>query len=206
MKKMLGLMAGAAIAALTMGQAQAAWDGTLTANGCPDTTTLTSHGGAFDGVAPDCNFIITFNGDGSISTSGPGGNYDGSDDALVGVHNNSGHTITSFALSGSNIFGFDGSDGIDNYLGISPNAMDTSFGGYGGPQAWFTVTDASNGFVNFIGGIPNGGMAFFSLEESINLSAPPKVGPPVGAPEPATLALFGIGLAGVAARFRRKKR
>jgi len=203
MKKTLGLMTGAALVALTMGQAQAAWDGTLTANGCPDTTTLSSHGGAFDGTAPDCNFIITFNSDGSITTSGPGGNYDGSDDALVGVHNNSGHSISSFALSGSNIFGFDG-DGIDGFLGIANNLMDTS--GYGGPNAYYTVTDANTGFVNFITAIANGSTEFFSLEESIDLSAPPVIGPPSGVPEPATLALFGFGLAGLATRFRRKKK
>jgi len=202
MKKTLGLMAGAAVMALTLGQAQAAWDGTLTANGCPDTTTLTSHGGAFNGTAADCNFIITFNSDGSISTSGTGGNYDGSEDALIGVHNNSGHAITSFSISGTDIFGFDG-DGINAFLGIANNAQDSS--GYGGPNGWFTTTDISNGVVHFINGIPNGGMDFFSLEESINLSAPPVIGPPPGVPEPATLALFGIGLAGVASRFRRKK-
>ena len=199
MKKTLGLMACAAVVALTAGQAQAAWDGSLTANGCPDTTTLTSHGGATNGVAADCNFIITFNANGSISTSGSGGNYDSSDDALVGVHNLTGHTINSFALSGSNIYGFE-SDGINRYLGIANNAQDTS--GYGSPQGWFSVTDNSNGVVNFIGGIASDSTAFFSLEESINLSAPPVVG---GVPEPATLALFGFGLAGLATRFRRKK-
>jgi len=201
MKKTLGLMACAAVLALTAGQAQAAYDySTISASGCPDTTTLTSHGGSFNGAAPDCNLVITFNPNGSVTTSGPGGNYDFSEDALVGVVNNSGHVINSFAISGSFIFGFDG-DGINRYLGIPNNAMDTT-GNYGGPQAWFNITDVNSGIVNFIGGIANGATAFFSLEESINIDEPPVIG---GVPEPATLALFGFGLAGLATRFRRKK-
>jgi hypothetical protein len=199
MKKFFGLLACATVAALAMGSmAQASWDGTVTANGCPDTTTLTSHGGVLNGVATDCNLVITFNPNGSITTSGPGGNYDGSEDALIGVINNSGHSISSFNISGSFIFGFDG-DGIGAFIGMN-NANDPS--GYGGPYAWFTnIVGYDNGTVNFEGGIANGASSFFSLEEAIDIAHPPVI---TGVPEPATLMLFGIGLAGVAGRFRRK--
>jgi hypothetical protein len=142
------------------------------------------------GTAPICNLIITFGPGGGITTSGPGGNYDGVEDALIGVVNNSGSTITSFKISGTGIFGFD-SDGIDTYTGAS-NAMDLT--GYGGPLGYFTTSSLDTGTVSFIGGIPDGGSTYFSLEESIVLSQLPVI---TAAPEPASLALLGVGLAAV---------
>ena len=71
------------------------------------------------GVSSGCNLTVTLNANGT-ATVGNGsspGNYDGSDDTLVGVINNSGHTVNSIHLSASSssisassssIFGFDG--------------------------------------------------------------------------------------------------
>ena len=61
---------------------------------------------------PNCNLVITFASDGSISTTIPTGataNYDGTEDALIGVINNSGSTIYNFNVSnpGVAIFGFE---------------------------------------------------------------------------------------------------
>src|ERR1700739_2782677 len=66
-----------------------------------------------------CNVIITAGPGGSFVTTVPNPNpYDGSDDNLVGIINNSGSTITSLSFTGHGIggglFAFDG-DGIQRF-------------------------------------------------------------------------------------------
>jgi hypothetical protein len=147
---------------------------------CPSTVGHVSAGtaGGLVGNAPDCNLLIVFNADGSVTISGPGGAYESVEDALIGVVNNSGHTITSFGLTnpGVRIFGFDG-DGIDVYVlpptgSIPPNMNDTSYlrpqcqnfsapffdcdlAAYGGPLVWFTNINPTldTGTVEIIGGL-----------------------------------------------------
>ncbi len=114
-----------------------------------------------------CGIIITITNQGAtVSTTGQGP-YDGIDDTLVGVVNNSTLPVSSLELqSGFNIFGFDG-DGIDTY-GIAGNGNDST--GYGGPNAYFTniSADQMSGTVNFIAPIAaNGGTGFFSLENML---------------------------------------
>jgi hypothetical protein len=186
-------------------------------------TTICAPGtGPFGGASATtgCNLVITFNANGSITTSGVGGNYDGNDDAVIGVINNTAGTITSFGIqnglsSTMPIFGFDG-DGINTFSGVTNAAAGMSQAGlgggpadadaYGGAQAFYTGVNAAltKGTVNFLGGIASGATGYFSLESSIDLAGPPVI--VTGTPEPGTLALLGGGLAGLAMLRRRRKK
>src|SRR5439155_25454566 len=105
------------------------------------------------GADTRCAVLIVFNADGSVSafndlSQGP---FDGIEDTLVGVQNDSSATVTSLSLTGPNIFGFD-FDGL--CAGYTPGPSGCPFGttGYEGPDTSFTITDANNGTVNFLGG------------------------------------------------------
>ena len=112
-----------------------------------------------------CGALITItNAGASISFSGQGP-YDGFDDTLVGVVNNSAQPIFAMGLSSlSNIFGFDG-DGLATF--------GTPGNGYAGPNVTLTSTNAgaTSGIVKFTTPLaPNGGngsSAYFSLENSL---------------------------------------
>ena len=148
------------------------------------------------GSATGCGVIITVtavDGNGNataatITVPGNGNPYDGDDDTLVGVQNNSGGvllavTLTSSSTTFGGIFGFDG-DGACNYATRFSENSNDCFNGpfpepdpldYEGPSNTFSNINSvscpifetcyTSGTVNFTGnGIAPGGSTWFALE------------------------------------------
>jgi hypothetical protein len=126
------------------------------------------------GLDDGCGVLITVNPDGTGSvTSDPAQPpYEGSEDALVGLQNNSSGTVSSVDLSATtDIFGFDG-DGLcaPNAPNPSPSACPFGPTGYEGPGTSFSninTTDFTSGTVNFSPVVGPNGSAYWSLEEAI---------------------------------------
>jgi RHS repeat-associated protein len=117
--------------------------------------------------SPSCETLIVVNADRSIDVYSDSSvrDFDGGDDTLVGVQNNSGLPVTSLGLDGGShpIFGFDG-DGLCTFITCTW-ANPT---GYEGPITSFVPASTSVGEVNFTGGgVPAGGSTYFSLEDTV---------------------------------------
>jgi hypothetical protein len=130
------------------------------------------------GEDTSCGVLIVVRADGTTATlTDPNqGPYDGSDDTLVGVLNNSSSPAQSLPLNGSGIFSFD-----DDGLCVDSSApAGCPFGptGYEGPGTSFSPDDSGDsGSVNFDGGLAPGATSYFSLEgpTSSLVPMPPRV-------------------------------
>ena len=174
------------------------------------------------GTTNGCNVLITFNADGSITTTNPNPatSYDaGNDDNLVGIINNSGTAISNLSfVSSTNSFQFDGDGACDttgggwifaagNPCGGVTSASGTAASGvtYGHDTGATAVTFSNisnafhNGTVDFATAIgAGGGMNWFSLEGPVALTLTVTA----NTPEPSSLLLFGTLLAVIAFKIR----
>ena len=155
-----------------------------------------------DGVNTGCAILITINPGGSFTVAADpnapnNGPYDGLEDTMVGVVNNSGAPVNSLALASNiDIFNFDG----DGPCTVTPNPGNCNVNdpnGYGGPGVTFSgiTNNFTQGIVNFSPAIAAGGTAWFGLEETLTASSIVPVVTPVAAP---TLSVWAMILLGIA--------
>jgi hypothetical protein len=163
-----------------------------------------------DPAGTGCNVVLTINPDGSLSTAVTDPSpYEASEDALVGVVNNSPSSVGSLTLTGPGIFGFEG-DGICTFTFVGSGyctpaqIAGTDPGDYAGPTTSFTNLTANTGTVVFNGGLGPGASTYFSLEgvPTGNITGGPGPGGGPVAPVPtlstAALVLLLLAFLGVA--------
>lgn len=149
------LAAGASLAVVAAGVGITASSAAASVSGPPFTEC--------PGVGYDssCGILIDITDSGTSVLADPSQPpYDGIEDTLIGVVNESSHPIDALALHGpTDLFGFDG-DGICGYTG---NCLGPT--GYEGPNTSFSDVspDATSGVVNFPAGLAPGASTYFAL-------------------------------------------
>jgi hypothetical protein len=136
--------------------------------------------GAANG-ADTCGVLITVNsvdglGNATAVTLTPKGNgnpYDGTEDTIVGIQNNSSGNLSAITLSATApIFGFDQDGPCDPFYNAHPYSWCTTagFSGYEGPDNTFTniSADFTRGTVKFTSAVGSGGSTWFALEGTPN--------------------------------------
>jgi hypothetical protein len=105
------------------------------------------------GESPSCKVLLVVEPSGSVTVYSDDavGDYDGGDDTLVGIWNNSSSSVDAVTVAGpgSSLAGFDG-DGLCTYISCTWPAPT----GYEGPQNTFTTdpTNLDSAEVDFSGG------------------------------------------------------
>jgi YD repeat-containing protein len=138
------------------------------------------------GADTSCGILIEITNTGTNVFEDPSeGPFDGDDDTLTGVINDSTEPLSSIALSGTtDLFGFDGDGICSGDYGAWDGSTGCPYGstGYEGPNTSFSDinADASGGLVNFPTALAPGGSAYFSLEEALTASTVVSGGPTAG--------------------------
>jgi hypothetical protein len=132
-----------------------------------------------------CSQLVVINQNGTatvqVDPAAPPNGYDGVEDTLIGVQNNSANSISSINLASKTqpIFGFDGDGICDPPDWPSPTTTNTppgcpstaGFGptGYEGPGNSFSniSLNEQTGTVNFSPALAPSGSAYFGLEEAL---------------------------------------
>ncbi len=120
------------------------------------------------GSDSSCGILLFITNQGTQILQDPNqGPYDGSDDTLVGVLNESSQPVSAEALSSNTgIFGFDG-DGICSYSWSGSGACPFGPTQYEGPNTSFSIANNNSGSVNFGQPLIPGATAFFGLEDAL---------------------------------------
>ena len=125
--------------------------------------------------SPSCEILLVVNPDKTISVIGDPsvGPFDGSDDTLVGIINNSAAPVQAITVSGpgSDLSGFDGDGICSGDYGTWNGSSGCPYGptGYEGPGTSFVTSSAlpDDAEVDFSGGLAPGASAYFSLEGAL---------------------------------------
>ena len=154
------------------------------------------------GADTSCGTLIVVNSGGSLEsfndpTQGP---FDSVEDTMIGVQNNSSSPVSSIALEGGFIFGFDGDGICSGFYSPAPPACPYGPTGYEGPGTEFSFTSASEGSVKFVpSGLAPGASTYFSLEGPVTLTCSGStcgVGTPEPKPTQLSTSLSGGGQSG----------
>jgi hypothetical protein len=131
------------------------------------------------GADSSCALLIRVTPTGQVGVYGDPsqGPFDGIEDTLIGIQNDSSQAIASIPVSsqsGKLLFGFDG-DGLCTFISCTWSAPT----GYEGPGVSFTniSADQTSGTVNFSPAIAPGGHTYFSLEEALATVPPFDINP-----------------------------
>jgi hypothetical protein len=137
------------------------------------------------GYDTGCAALITVNADGTstVQVDGSQPPFNGFNDSIVGVVNDTGAPLSGLFLSGTllnqPIFGFDGHGlcvAVDDPGAAQPpagcpfNSGPSGYEptGYEGPGTWFAPTDPSDGLVNVAGSLAASGSAYFSIHGDLD--------------------------------------